>query len=101
MDNLTPRQQFILDGLLNGNSFNVDILHEQLGVSTRTIMREISFLNEILKKKSLTIFVNENMDIYISGKKDSIQDVKSSLNAIPVQWIFNKEQRRISAINPM
>ncbi|AND83794.1 PRD domain-containing protein [Clostridium tyrobutyricum] len=96
MDNLTPRQQFILDGLLNGNSFNVDILHEQLGVSTRTIMREISFLNEILKKKSLTIFVNENMDIYISGKKDSIQDVKSSLNAIPVQWIFNKEQRRIA-----
>lgn len=98
MDNLTPRQQFILSELLNKKYFNIDVLHKQLGISTRTILREISYINDNLKKQSISIFNDDNMNLCISGRKDNIQKIKESLNSVPLQWLFNKEQRQIAIV---
>ncbi|ADL52123.1 BglG family transcription antiterminator [Clostridium cellulovorans] len=95
MNNLTPRQQFVLNKVLYEGSININSLERQLNVSSRTILREIASLNAELKKSSIKIFNDEKMDLNIAGNKENIQEIKASLNSVPVQWLFTKEQRQI------
>jgi mannitol operon transcriptional antiterminator len=95
MNSLTPRQQFILSTVLNEEIFNIKRLHKDLDISERTILREISSINKRLKKNSVTIFNDENMNLSISGKKENIEDIKKSLEIVPIPWLFSKEQRQI------
>ncbi|WP_297422416.1 BglG family transcription antiterminator [Clostridium sp.] len=98
MNSLTPRQQFILSTVLNEETFNIKRLHKDLDISERTILREISAINKRLKKNSITIFNDENMNLSISGKKENIEDIKKSLEMVPIPWLFSKEQRQIVII---
>lgn len=98
MDTLTPRQQFILNELIKKRSSNVNILHNELAVSIRTILREIASINKALKKHKLTILYYENMNLVISGDKESIENLENSLNSTPILWLFNKEQREIAIV---
>jgi mannitol operon transcriptional antiterminator len=98
MNNLTPRQQFILSTVLNEDTFNIKRLHKDLDISERTILREISSINKRLKKNSITIFNDENMNLSISGKKENIEEIKKSLEMVPIPWLFSKEQRQIVII---
>lgn len=95
MKDLTPRQQFVLNKVLDEDSINIENLQKQLNVSARTILREISSLNADLKKCNVKIFNDEEMNLSISGKKENIQEIKTSLNSVPIQWLFTKEQRQI------
>jgi len=95
MNNFTPRQQFILNKVLNEGSFNIKSLHKQLEISERTIFREIAAINKNFKKYSVTIFTDEDMNLSISGNKDNMEEIKISLNQVPMQWLFSKEQRQI------
>lgn len=98
MDNLTPRQQFILSTVLNDGTCNIIRLHKDLDISERTILREISSINKQLKKNSVTIFNDEDMNLSISGNKENIQEIKTSLEMVPIPWLFSKEQRQIIII---
>ena len=98
MNNLTPRQQFILSTVLNEETFNIKRLHKDLDISERTILREISSINKQLKKNSITIFNDEDMNLSISGKKENIEEIKASLEMVPIPWLFSKEQRQIIII---
>lgn len=95
MKDLTPRQQFVLNKVLYEDSINITNLQKQLNVSARTILREISSLNADLKKYNIKIFNDEEMNLSISGNKENIQEIKTSLNSVPIQWLFTKEQRQI------
>lgn len=95
MKDLTPRQQFLLNKVLDEDSINIKNLQKQLNVSDRTILREISSLNTELKKYNIKIFNDEEMNLSISGKKENIEEIKTSLNSVPIQWLFTKEQRQI------
>lgn len=96
MENLTPRQHFILKTILNEESFNIKNLKKDLDISERTILRELSSINKRLKKNSITIFNDENMDLSISGNKENIEKIKNSLEIIPIPWVLSKEQRQIA-----
>ncbi|EKQ52222.1 MULTISPECIES: BglG family transcription antiterminator [unclassified Clostridium] len=98
MNSLTPRQQFILSTVLNEETFNIKRLHKDLDISERTILREISAINKRLKKNSITIFNDEDMNLSISGKKENIEDIRKSLEMVPIPWLFSKEQRQIVII---
>lgn len=98
MDNLTARQQFILSTILNEGTCNIKRLHRDLDISERTILREIASINKQLKKYSITIFNDEDMKLSISGNKENIEELKISLEAVPIPWLFSKEQRQIIII---
>lgn len=98
MNTLTPRQQFILSELIDKKYSNINILHNELAVSVRTISREIASINKILKKYNLTILYYENMNLVISGEKKNIKNLENSLNSVPVLWLYNKEQRKIAIV---
>ena len=95
MENLTPRQQFILSTVLNEGTFNIKRLHKDLDISERTILREIYSINKQLKKNSVTIFNDEDMNLSISGNNEKIEEIKASLEVVPIPWLFSKEQRQI------
>lgn len=95
MDNLTPRQQFVLNKVLYEGPFNIKSLQKQLNVSSRTILREVSSLNMDLKKYNIKIFNDEEMNLSIAGNKENILEIKTSLNSVPIQWLLTKEQRQI------
>ncbi|CUU45349.1 BglG family transcription antiterminator [Clostridium beijerinckii] len=98
MNNLTPRQQFILSTVLNEGTFNIKRLHKDLDISERTILRELSSINKRLKKNGITIFNDENMNLSISGNKENIEEIKKSLDMVPIPWLLSKEQRQIVII---
>lgn len=95
MNNLTPRQQFILSKVLNEGPFNIKGLDKQLDISTRTILREIASINKCLKKHNVSIYNDEDMNLTISGNKEGIEEIKVSLNSVPMHWLFSKEQRQM------
>ena len=95
MDKLTPRQQFILSTVLNEGTFNIKRLHKDLDISERTVLREIYSINKHLKKKSITIFNDEDMNLSVSGNNENIQKIKALLEVVPIPWLFSKEQRQI------
>lgn len=88
----TARQEFILNAILEKNSLSVNELSRQFDVSSRTILREISAINKILKPSGVNIYDN-NSNLSIMGKKEDIHYLKDSLVGIPVQWLMNQEQR--------
>jgi len=98
MDNLTPRQQFILNTVLSEGTSNIKRLHKDLDISERTILREISSINKQLKKSGILIFNDEDMKLSISGNEENIEEIKNSLQMVPIPWLFSKEQRQIIII---
>ncbi|AWK50536.1 transcription antiterminator BglG [Clostridium beijerinckii] len=98
MDNLTPRQQFILNTVLSEGTSNIKRLHKDLDISERTILREISSINKQLKKSGVLIFNDEDMKLSISGNEENIEEIKNSLQMVPIPWLFSKEQRQIIII---
>lgn len=98
MNTLTPRQQFILNELINKKSCNANALHNELAVSVRTILREIASINKVLKKYKLTILYYENMNLIISGERENVKYLENSINSIPILWLYNKEQRKIAIV---
>lgn len=98
MDNLTPRQQFILSTVLNEGTLNIKRLHKDLDISERTVLREVSSVNKQLKKSSIVIFNDEDMNLSISGNEEKIKEIKNSLEMVPIPWLFSKEQRQIIII---
>lgn len=95
MESITARQQFTLNKILNEAVLNLGDLHKELEVSERTILREISAINKFLRQYHLSIYYDNGTRLSISGNKEKIEELKESLRSIPLQWLVNKEQRKI------
>lgn len=92
INDFTPRQKFILNAIFQKNSLSVNQLSTQFDISNRTILREVSTINKILRKSSINIYYN-NSQLSIMGKKEDIKYLKNSLDDVPIQWLMNQEQR--------
>lgn len=95
MENLTTRQQFTLNKVLNEGVIKLDDLYKQLDVSERTIYREISAINKFLRQYHLSMYYDNNMLLSIAGSKEKLEELKVSLSSVPLQWLLNREQRQI------
>lgn len=94
MVDLTARQKFILNKIIEKGPLNVKDLSDQIDVSNRTISREIAAINGFLSDKKAMI--NENNSIVeIRGKKENIKVIQESLGCIPLQWLLSQEQRML------
>lgn len=95
MNDLTSRQKFVLNTILDKEVIQLDDFCKQLDISERTIFREITAINNFLKSYHLSIYYNDNLVLSISGNSEKIEELKSSLSSVPLQWLLNKEQRKI------
>lgn len=101
MNELTPRQQFILNQLLNEGSLAIKNLQKQFDISDKTVYREVTAINKHLNKHNINIFNDSNSHLIISGNIDNMQKLKSSTKNIPIQWLLNKNQRQIMIITEL
>lgn len=95
MNKLTPRQQFILNSLLNEGSLEIKNLQNEFSIGDKTIYREVTAINSYLNKHKVNVYNFNNSNLVISGKKDDINKLKKSIEKIPIQWVLNKHQRQL------
>lgn len=94
MDGFSVRQKFILSNLIEKGPLSVKGLSRQVDVSERTIMREVSSMNDWLKKYKLRISECGGK-LVISGNQKDIDMICKLFDRIPPLWLFTQEQRQV------
>jgi mannitol operon transcriptional antiterminator len=89
---LTARQKFVLNTIIEKGPLSIKDLSQQIDVSNRTISRDMSVINKFLSDRNIVI-CEKNLGLYIEGKEESIKSVQQSLGGIPLQWLLSQEQR--------
>lgn len=92
MIELTARQKFILNSIIERGPLNIKDLSEQIDVSNRTVSREIAGINKFLLDKNITIS-ESNSNITIKGSIEEIKNLQQFLVGIPIQWMLTQEQK--------
>jgi mannitol operon transcriptional antiterminator len=81
IDNLTSREKKILKILINRNNFlTVKELANELGVSERTISREMASLKKAFKDSDLNIVSKPSVGITATGQEESLKQYQKKLN---------------------
>lgn len=93
---VTPRLKQILQVLLQEQSaISVKYLAEQVGVSKRTVQRELEYLNHSLKNYDLQFLSKTGVGIWLEGSEDEkyrlLQDIHAGGDTYDAG---NKEERR-------
>lgn len=92
MIELTARRKFILNRIIEKGPLNVKDLSKQIGVSGRTVLREISVINKLMYPKNIKIAEN-NSALVIQGNSKEIRLFQKNIGAIPIHWLLSQEQR--------
>lgn len=92
MDTLTARQKFILNSLIEKGPVSIEDISQQIGVSSRTVLREISAINDSVKRHKLRISDVDGR-LMISGDKSIVDKLHELLGGIPYLWLLTPEQR--------
>ena len=92
----TAREKRILLFLLNSNQpLTSEQLADEIGVSKRTIQREIDVLNTYLKEKGCTLEKKKNIGLSIQGDEDKIESLRNELLVGHEVDVSNVHQRRM------
>jgi mannitol operon transcriptional antiterminator len=94
VEQLTVRQKFIMNNLIEKGPLSIRGLSQQIDVSERTILREISALNEWLRQHKLRISESGGM-LQIDGTEQDLAVVREALKEIPHLWMLSQEQRQV------
>lgn len=97
MIDLTARQKFIFNSIIEKGPLNIRDLSEQISVSNRTVSREIVVINKFLLDKSVTI-KEINSNISIKGSIEDIKSLQQFLVGIPMQWLLSQDQKLLLII---
>lgn len=94
MDSLTIRQKFILNSLIEKGPLTIKGLSQQIDVSERTILREISSINNWIKQYNLRISDNGGK-VQINGSRENLEKVRELFDGVPLLWMLTQEQRQV------
>jgi mannitol operon transcriptional antiterminator len=94
MDSFTVRQKFILNNLIEKGPLTTKGLSQQIDVSERTILREVSSINVWLKQHRLRIS-DRGGRLFISGSQKDINMIRELFDRVPLLWLLTQEQRQV------
>ncbi|HYE84259.1 MAG TPA: BglG family transcription antiterminator [Clostridia bacterium] len=94
MDSFTVRQKFILNSLIETGPLTTKGLSQQIDVSERTIMREVSSINAWLKQHRLRI-ADSGGQLSINGSRKDINMIREFFDGVPLLWLLTQEQRQV------
>ena len=93
--NLTSREKKILNILINSDDYlTAKELSEKIGVSKRTISRELAKLKKFVKNSDLQLESKPSVGIYLTGEKEVIEEYKSQLNEFDSTLDYSPEGRK-------
>lgn len=94
MNGFTVRQKFILSNLIEKGPLSIKGLSQQIDVSERTVTREVSTINEWLKKYKLRIYESGGK-LVLRGNQKDIEMIRMLFDRIPPLWLLTQEQRQV------
>lgn len=94
MDGFNVRQKFILSNLIEKGPLSLKGLSQQIDVSERTIMREVSSMNDWLKRYKLRLSESGGK-LVLSGNQMDIESIRMLFDRIPPLWLLTQEQRQV------
>lgn len=94
MDGFTVRQKFILSNLIEKGPLSTKGLSQQIEVSERTILREVSSVNIWLKQHKLRIS-DSGGTLHLNGSRKDINMIQELLDGVPHLWLLTQEQRQV------
>lgn len=93
--NATPRMRQILNVLLKEQSaISVKYLSEQIGVSKRTVQRELEYIEGILKGYDLCFWSKTGVGIRLDGSEEEKQRLREEISQGDSYDTGNREERR-------
>lgn len=92
MVDMTARQKFILNTIIEKGPLNVKDLSQQIYLSNRTISREIAIINNFLMEKNIIIREHASK-LNIIGENEAIKKLQQILVGIPLQWLLSQDQK--------
>ena len=94
MDGFTVRQKFILSNLIEKGPLSIKDLSHQIDVSERTILREVSAVNDWLKQYKVRI-AKIGDELVINGNQKDIDRIRKLFGGMPPLWLLTQEQRQV------
>lgn len=94
MDSFTVRQKFILNNLIEKGPLTTKGLSQQMDISERTVLREVSAINVWLKQYDLRIAEGVGQ-LNIIGSRKNINIIKEFFAGVPLLWMLTQEQRQV------
>ncbi len=92
---LTPRMKMLLEVLLtNEKVMSVKELADKVGVSKRTIQRELEYISSSLKPYNVTFQSKTGVGVWIEGTKESKDALLGEIASKEVYDAANREERR-------
>lgn len=91
----TPRTRQILNIMLSeGQTMSVQNLAEQMGVSKRTVQRELEYMNSSLKNYDVRFMSKTGVGIWLEGSDGEKQRLQRDLAGGDSYDVTNREERR-------
>lgn len=91
----SARERHILDKLLNEKDITVQILAEYLGVSTRTIHRDLKRLEPLLKKYDMKLIKKAGVGLQVVGDLKKMEQLRKQLHLTESEEYTPEERQRI------
>lgn len=89
---LSVRQTLMLRLLLKYDGMDISALARKMEVSERTVFREISSVNSLLKKEQIRLSVKKSI-LMIEGGAKRIEELKQLLGETPARLLLTPNQR--------
>ncbi|PRX21128.1 BglG family transcriptional antiterminator [Orenia metallireducens] len=99
LNNLSSRQKRIIAILIEAsNVVTIKELADEIGVSKRTINRELSSLREALKEFDLTLQSKPGVGLFIEGKEELLERAQKGLKEVSEKKDLTPQERYIYII---
>ena len=95
MNEFSPRMKQILQVLLEQNKeISVKNLAEQVGVSKRTVQRELGYVDRSLKKYGVSVHSRTGVGVWLTGDDEARAELAAALTESGDYDAGNREERR-------
>ncbi|MDO5539484.1 MAG: BglG family transcription antiterminator [Eubacteriales bacterium] len=92
---VTPRIRQILNIMLNENqTMSVQNLAKQVGVSKRTVQRELEYMNAALKGYDIQFMSKTGVGVWLEGSEDEKNRLREEISSGDSYDVSNREERR-------
>ena len=92
---LTPRlKQILMIMLEEDNAIPVKELAARIGVSKRTVQRELEYIGNSLKRYQITFETKTGKGVWITGSEENKQKLLTELKKNDSYDVSNREERR-------
>lgn len=99
---MSARMKKILDILMQHDDFiPIKEIADQLGISSRTVLRELAYVEKWLGKRGISLERKTGAGIQLEVSREQKQKIKKEINLQIVEYIYTPEERKILLLSEL